>query len=126
MMRKWEYTAKALEHLGAPAEIIETAKAIDETLVKLRLKYNTPEWRAYCSDSSPVSETWTTLDSIIYNPSYCSACNTESGQNIECDDCALSKGGRSCTPGTVYGKDWFDIVGKFVRTEALKLGKRKR
>ncbi len=111
LMRKWEYIAKALEHLNAPSEIVEDAKQIDSLLVNMGLGYDTPEWkRILATGCTPDQESAETLLDIIYDDQACSACTTEDGTEVPCRSCKLGAKSAGCTPIRKYNRDYFTEV----------------
>ncbi len=114
MLRKWEYIAKVLRNLNAPSKIINAAQEIDNILVNLGLNHNTPSWIKYVSENEYQNEDWNSLDGIICNATYCSACFDINDNDINCLDCLLSKGNISCTPRSLYTDDYYRIVSNYI------------
>lgn len=118
MLRKWEYTAKALKNLKAPKKVIDAAQEIDNILLSLGLDHNTLLWINYVSENDYQNEDWNSLFDIIGEAVYCSACFDIDDNDVNCLDCLLSKGmsiGTSCTPRNVYADDYYRIVIDYMR-----------
>jgi hypothetical protein len=121
MLRKWEYIARALRNMKAPSKVINAAQELDNILVSLGLDYNTSYWAVYESENKYQDEYLGSLCSIIYNATYCTACFDINNEDVNCSDCALSKGmgkymGKyiSCTPRSLYADDYYKIVTDYV------------
>lgn len=118
MLRKWEYTVKVLKNLKAPNKVVNAAQEIDNILANLGIDHNTLQWTYYASENEYQYEDWNSLDDLIGNANYCSACFDIDNNDINCSDCLLSKGmqiGTSCTPRNVYADDYYRIVADYAR-----------
>jgi hypothetical protein len=114
MLRKWEYTAKALENLKAPKRVINAAQEVDNILVDLGLDYNTSYWISYVSKRKFQDEDLSSLNFIIGNVTFCSACTDTDGDDVDCSDCKLSGGDVDCTPRYLYADDYYGIVARYM------------
>ena len=115
MLRQWEYITEALKNLKSSSKVINTAQELDNTLVNLKLDYNTPLWIDYVSRREYQNEDWDSLFDVINVAVYCSACYDIYGKHKYCSDCLLSEGiCESCTPRSKYADDHYRKVMKYV------------
>ena len=102
--RKWEYIADQLRQIYAPKKVINAAIEIDNAMVKLKLEYNTLDWRRI------YSEDYLTLLGLINNSASCSACHDATNG---CTYCRLG-GKTGCTPRCKHADDYYSIVHDWV------------